>query len=246
MSERAIDLRSTDGITVVTINRPEKRNAMTRSMCEELEHAWLRFRDSEDKVAVLVGSGDVFCAGADLRDPPSEFWRALPDVGVDIGKPVISAVQGPAIGLGLAMVVFSDLCVAATSARFIYPEARLGVSKGLMAALSVRVSHKVAMELMLLGEPMPAQRAYDVGLVNRLAEPGAEFEQAMQMAATANQSAPLVLRMLKKFVRDTVPASPIEQMYRAQLETDKVLNSSDASAGLAAFREKRIPVFTGR
>jgi enoyl-CoA hydratase len=246
MSEGAIDTRSSDGITVVTINHPAKRNAMSAAMCSDLRRAWETFRDSDDRVAILTAQGDIFTAGADLRDPPSQFWKALPDVGVEIGKPVIAALNGPVIGLGVAMVAFCDLCVASRQSRFIYPEARVGVAAGLISSIATRIPHKVALELMLLGEPISAQRAYEVGLVNRLTEPGAQLEEALQMAGILSRSAPLVLRLLKQMVRETLPRSPIESMYLAQFQAEQVLHSQDAQEGLAAFREKRQPRFTGK
>ncbi len=245
-SDGAIDVRSADGVAVVTINRPAKRNAMTAAMCSQLAAAWQRFRDSDDRVAVLTGAGDMFCAGADLNDPPPEFWRALPDVGIDIGKPVISAVRGPAVGFGLGMVVFSDLCVAAEDASFFYPEAQIGISKGLMPALSVRVPHKVAMEIMLLGERVSARRGYEAGLVNRVVPADRVMDEAMRMAGVLSRSAPLVVRMLRSLALQTIPRSPVEAQYRAQLEVETVVLSRDAEAGLAAFGARRAPVFTGR
>lgn len=246
MSEGTIDVRSSDGITVVTIQRPDKRNAMTAAMCEQLRAAWETFRDGDDRAAILTGSGNFFCAGADLTSPPSQFWRALPDLGLDVGKPVITALNGPAIGLGVGLVAFSDLCVAATTARFVYPEARVGVALGLMGSIAARIPHKVALELLLLGEPLEAQRAYEVGLVNRVCDPDDVMDEAMRMARILASSAPRVLRMLKRMVRDTLPRSPVESMFLAQAEVDHVMHSEDAAEGLAAFREKRAPRFTGR
>ncbi len=245
MAEGSIDLASRNGVTVVTINRLAKRNAMSAAMCDDLRQAWLGFRDSEDRVAILRSEGDIFTAGADLTNPPAQFWKALPDVGVDIGKPVIAAVHGPAIGLGVAMVAFCDLCLATTGSRFIYPEARVGVAAGLISSLVARIPHKIALELMLLGEPISAQRGYEVGLVNRVVEPAQLMDEALRMAATLATCAPLVLKFLKKMVHETLPRSPIEAMYMAQLQAENVSLSADAREGLTAFKEKRAPRFKG-
>lgn len=238
--------RSQEGVTIITIDREAKRNALTAAMCTDLQKAFEDFRQSSDRVAVLTANGPVFTAGADLHNPPSQFWKALPDLGVDIGKPVIAALDGPCIGLGVAFVAFCDLCVASSNSRFVYPEARVGVAVGLISAIVARIPHKVAMELMLLGEPISAQRAYEVGLVNRVTEPGAALDEALRMAAQLAQSAPLVLRSLKKLVNQTLPKSPIETMYATQGQIDRVLHSADAQEGLAAFRDKRKPRFIGQ
>jgi enoyl-CoA hydratase/carnithine racemase len=121
----------------------------------------------------------------------------------------------------------------------------VGVAAGLISSIAARIPHKVALELMLLGQPLSAQRAYEVGLVNRVTEPGAELAEALEMAAVLAQSAPLVLGLLKKMVRETLPRSPIEAMYLAQADAERVLHSQDAQEGLNAFREKRAPRFTG-
>ena len=245
MSDGSIDSTSSDGITVVTINRPAKRNAMNAGMCDDLRRAWEVFRDSDDRVAILRAEGNTFTAGADLSNPPSQFWKAVPDVGIDIGKPVIAVVQGPVVGMGVAMVAFCDLCVASSDSKFIYPEAKVGVAAGLISALVARIPHKIALELILLGEPLPAQRAYEVGLVNRLTAPGAQMEEAMHMASVMTTAAPLVLKFLKKMTYETLPRSPIETMYRAQQQAEQVALSADAREGLLAFKEKRSPAFKG-
>ena len=242
----SIDYTSQGGVATIRINRPAKRNALSGMLCDQLRAAWVRLRDSDDRVGLLCAEGDTFTAGADLTNPPSDFWRAVPDVGIDIGKPVIAVVQGPVVGMGVTILAFCDLCVAADDARFIYPEAKVGVAMGLITAIGARIPHKIAMELMLLGGPLNAQRAYEAGLVNRVVPRGQEMETALQMAQTIAQSAPLVIKLLKDLTRQTLAHSPVEAMYRTSAQTLEVQRSADAAEGLLAFKEKRSPKFVGK
>lgn len=248
MNEGQIRYEAADGIAVVTIDRPAKRNALTSAMCADLHAAWQRVAASEEvRVAILTAAGDdIFTAGADLNDPPPHFWQAVPNIGVPLSKPIITAVSGPVIGSGVTMVAMSDLCIATESTRFIYPEAKVGVALGLVSSIATRIPQKIAMELLLLGDPISAERAYQAGLVNRLVPAGQHVETAMQMARTIAANAPLVVGMLKDMLLDTIPRSAVEEMYRTQRVVSRVLQSEDAKEGPLAFREKRAPQFRGR
>ncbi len=131
-SEAVVTYRSRDRIAIITINRPEKRNVLTHEVGEGLRAAWLRLNEADDRVGVLTGAGDkAFSAGADLGDPP-EVWRFTPGIGVAVEKPIIAAVDGWCIGGAVVLVQFCDLCVATERARFCYPEAKVGLSGGLI------------------------------------------------------------------------------------------------------------------
>src|SRR3984893_19247964 len=121
MSQGEIHYESADGIALITIDRPAKRNALTGTMCDALHAAWQRFAASEQaRVAILTAAGnDLFTAGADLNDPPPRFWEAVPNVGVAVSKPIIAAVAGPVVGGGVTIVAMSDLCVAAANTTFV-------------------------------------------------------------------------------------------------------------------------------
>lgn len=248
MSEGQIRYEAADGVALITIDRPAKRNALTSSMCADLHACWRRVADSDDvRVAILTAAGDdIFTAGADLNDPPPQFWQAVPNIGVPVSKPIIAAVSGPVIGAGVTMVAMSDLCVASESARFIYPEAKVGVALGLVSSIATRVPQKIAMELLLLGDPISGERAYQAGLVNRIVPVGQHVTAAKDMARSIAANAPLVVGMLKDMVLDTIPRSAVEEMYHTQRAINRVLQSEDAREGPLAFREKRAPQFRGR
>jgi enoyl-CoA hydratase len=247
MSQGEVHYTAQGSVAIITMDRPAKRNALSEHMCTQLHSAWLRFRDSEtERVAVLTGAGGVFTAGADLNGPPANFFDAIPDVGVRLDKAVIAAVGGAVIGGGLSMVAMCDLCVAGDDTRFIYPEAKVGVTAGLIACIAARMPHKVAMEVMLLGGAMDVGRAYEIGFVNRIVPAGEQLSAACEMAALLADAAPMVVGTLKRLVRNTMPRSPVERVHDARREIEPVMRSADMQEGLAAFREKRRPVFRGR
>lgn len=242
-----IDVRQEGRITVFTINRPEKLNAISSGVAVDLQKAFEDFDASDQRVAVLCGAGEkAFTSGADVTDLP-ELWRCVPTVGIQTNKPIICAVDGWCVGGGLVMAATSDLCVATERAKFSYPEAKLGLTGGIIAALAARIPHKMAMEVMLLGRPISGQRAYEMGLVNEVAPDGKHLEVALGMAQELADMAPLVLSTLKAMVNDhMLTKSPSEQMALTQAALNMVRNSADLQEGLAAYREKRSPNFKGK
>lgn len=238
---------SRDGIAEIAINRPEKYNVIDHSVVEGLNQAWRRFAASDDKVAVLTASGDkAFSAGANLKDIPHDFWRAVPGVGVPVNKPIIAATSGLVVGGAMVLVQFADLAVAAENTMFSYPEAKVGYSGGLISSLAARIPHKVAMELLLIGGSIDAHRAYEIGLVNRVVPVGEQLTVARQFAAQIAANAPLVLRLLKDFVGAVLPKSPSESAAIARAAVEAVNSAEDYREGVTAFLEKRPPVFSGR
>ncbi|HEX3537946.1 MAG TPA: enoyl-CoA hydratase-related protein [Stellaceae bacterium] len=234
-------------VTIVAINRPEKLNAINKAVAIELQEAFAAFDRSTQRVAILTGTGGrAFSAGADVTDLP-ELWRCVPTVGITTEKPIIAAVAGWCIGGGLVMAMMCDLLVATQNARFSYPEGKVGITGGMIAGLAARIPHKVAMELMLLGEPIPAERAYAVGLANRVVADGGEVEEALNIAEKIVDLAPLALATMKRFVNDGVlPKGPAELAARYGAELGAVRNSADAAEGVRAFRERRKPRYEGR
>ena len=166
----AITYAAANGIAVITLNREAAMNRMDNSLMDGLHAAWKRFMATpEDRVAVLTGAGTkAFCAGADLQNPPRGLYHGVPGIGVAVDKPVIAAVAGWCVGGGMVLTTMCDLMIAADNARFTYPEVKVGFSGGLITNLVTRIPHKIAMELLLLGETIDAKRAYEVGYVNKV------------------------------------------------------------------------------
>lgn len=234
-------------VTLFTIDRPARRNAICKDTALELQAGFAEFDASDQRVAVITGSGDEsFSSGADVSNLP-ELWRCIPGSGFTTDKPIIAATAGWVVGGAMVLTMMCDLIVAAENTRFSYPEARLGFTGGMIAGLAARIPHKAAMDLILLGRTMDAQRAYDIGLISEVAPTGKQVEVAMEQAQTLAESAPLVLTTIKRFVNQHVlPKSPSEAMSETMRQLNVVRDSADIKEGMAAFREKRKPVYTGR
>ena len=203
--------------------------------------------DSAQHVAILTGAGGrAFSAGADVTDLP-ELWRCVPTVGIASNKPIIAAVSGWCIGGGLVMAMMCDLLVAAENARFSYPEGKVGITGGMIAGLAARIPHKIAMEMMLVGEPIDARRAYEAGLANRIVSNGTEIDESVALAMKICDLAPLPLATMKRFVNEHVlPKGPAELAARFGAELAAVRGSADAAEGVRAFKERRKPRYEGR
>ena len=241
-----VKVESSEGITTITMTRADKRNALSQELCDGLYEAYRAFEAGGDQVAVLQADGPAFCVGADLKAPPAAMWKAVPDVSCKLTKPVIACTQGWVIGGAICMVMTCDLMVCADTTKFMYPEAKVGVFGGLMPGIVSRMPHKVAMELLLLGEEISVQRAYEVGFVNKVVPLGEERKEARRMASVIANSAPLVVRTLRDFANQTLPKGPAEFFVPERFKLETIANSEDRKEGNAAFREKRAPKFKGR
>jgi len=235
------------GVALITIERADKMNALNEGVIQGLRNAWQRFAGSDERVAILAAAGErAFSVGADIKDAPREMWQGVPSIGVEVNKPIVAAVHGWCIGGAYVIVQMCDLVVAAENTVFKYPEAQVGFTGGLIASAVARLPHKIAMEFMLLGRDLPAQRAYEVGMVNRVVPNGAQRDAALEYARVLVRSAPLVVETLKRFSLETLNASPAEAAALARRRLLSVRDSEDSSEGRRAFAEKRSPTFTGR
>lgn len=241
-----VTYESSDNIATITINRPERLNALSEEVILGLNAAWQRYALSNERCAIIHAAGDrAWSVGADIKAPPKEMWQGVPSVGVEVNKPVVAAVHGWCIGGAYCIVQMCDLVVAADNTVFKYPEAQLGFTGGLIASTVARMGHKVAMEFMLLGEDLGAQRAYEVGMVNKVVAAGTELAEARKYATILANSAPLVVETIKKFTLQTMPRSPAEAAAIAREQLLTVRESADGAEGRLAFKEKRDPQFSG-
>jgi len=248
-----------DHIATITLNRPEARNAINGALREELNAAWNRFREEEDAwVGILTANGDVFCAGADLMDGEGSvgtfggtFWEKPTinsfESGMELFKPTIAAVHGPCIGYGLTGVLFCDFVIASTEATFCFPEVSIGIPTIVGA---IRLPHRIgwanAMELLLTGKPISAQRAKETGLVWKLVEPDDVQAQAYAWARVLTEAAPLAQRATKEVAWRTADMGWIESVRFGEVMRKVAGATDDVAEGLAAWREKRKPQWRGR
>ncbi|RCW68635.1 enoyl-CoA hydratase/isomerase family protein [Pseudorhodoferax soli] len=245
----AVTYESSQGVAIITINRPERLNAIDEEVEQGLQAAWLQFNArAEDRVAVLTGSGDrAFSVGRDKSvTAPPDYRRFTPNVVIQVDKPIIGAVAGWCVGGAVVLMQACDLLIAAENTKFSYPEVKIGFAGGLLCALAGRIPHKVAMEMLLLGKEISVERAYQVGFVNRIVPVGEQLTQAVEMAREMATHAPMVMGMLKRGVQHALPKSPAEEGALALRETEAVFASADFQEGLASLQEKRRPQFHGR
>ncbi|MFT5481833.1 MAG: enoyl-CoA hydratase [Halieaceae bacterium] len=250
MSDAVLFDARSDGIVIITLNRPEQRNTLSRKVREGLFEAWDRFeRDSALRVAILTGSGDkAFCAGGDLKEmveskmavPPREMFP-VPGDTIELSKPTIAAVNGVAFAGGWMIAQACDLCVASTSARFAVTEVKVGRSSPWAAPLIHMIPQRIMMEILLTGKPITAQRAYEIGLVNRLAEPGCLLDCALELATEVLDGAPLSVSAARNTVMLATEMGRSDALAAARQASENCYNSKDAQEGPLAFSEKRRP-----
>jgi enoyl-CoA hydratase/carnithine racemase len=244
-----------EGVAWLTIDRPEARNALSRAVREGLWAGIHRFNaDDSAKVLVLTATGDkAFCAGGDLKEmaetslqvPPPDF---LPQFGrnVDVPKPTIAAVNGVAFAGGFLLAQQCDLVVAASHATFAVTEVKVGRGSPWAAPLSWLVPPRLALEILLTGDPISAHRACEIGLVNHVVDGPDLLDHTRSLALKIAANAPLSVLASKRTAYLSASLSREEAYARAEEIWEPVYMSADAQEGPAAFREKRTPVWKGR
>jgi enoyl-CoA hydratase/carnithine racemase len=255
LATEAVTYDVRNGVAWLTINRPEAHNALNKAVRDGLFDGVRRFNDDDDaKVLVLTGAGEkAFCAGGDLKEmaanaltvPPIDF---VPQFGrnIEVTKPTIAAVNGVALAGGFLLAQTCDLAVAADNAKFAISEVKVGRGAPWAAPLPWMIPPRVAMQILLTGDPIDASRAHEIGLVNEVV-PAAELEAATQrLAERIAANAPLSVRAAKRTVR-LVAELPLAEAYdEAERIWEPVYLSDDAQEGPAAFGDKRQPRWAGR
>lgn len=245
-----------DGVLIITINRPEAKNAINLETAQAMAAALDRLdADESVHIGILTGAGATFCSGMDLKAFARDRQRPLVE-GRGFGglverapeKPLIAAVEGYALAGGCELALACDLIVAASNATFGLPEVKRGLvpGSGGMLRLPRQLPYHVAMEIILTGDMFAAQRAYEFGLVNRLTEPGAALRGALELARVIVANGPLAVRTAKKIVSQSGSWDPADMFDTQRPLIAPIFTSADAKEGATAFAEKRAPVWTGK
>ncbi len=255
MSDAVLYAVDTDGIAIITINRPEQRNCLSKEVRAGLFAAWDRFEhDASARIAILTGSGEkAFCAGGDLKEMvetglkvPSRDMFPVPYETIKLSKPTIAAVNGVAFAGGWMIAQGCDLCVASTTAKFAITEVKVGRGSPWAAPLIHMIPQRIFMEIVLTGKPITAQRAYEIGLINRLALPDRLMAAALELAREVIEGAPLSVAAARETVMLSTEMGRAEALNAAWAAHETAYNSGDAQEGPRAFSEKRKPVWSGR
>ena len=246
-------------VVTITYNRPDALNAINGELRQDLNAAWTRFREDEDAwVAIVTGAGRAFCAGADLKDGagavgtwPGTFWE-IPTInsfesGWEIWKPTIAAINGHCLGYGLTAVAACDFVIASDRATFGFPEVRIGVPT-IVGAMRMpgKVGWQNAMELLLTGDRVDAERAKEMGLVGRVVPHDELMTEARALADRLCQGAPLAVRATKEMAYRGSQLPWTDAVRMGETMRRLVGQSEDAAEGRRAAREGRPPQWRGR
>ncbi|UEA60170.1 crotonase/enoyl-CoA hydratase family protein [Gordonia otitidis] len=243
-----------DGIAVVTIDRPDARNAVDQEVAQQLAAAMDEFERRDDiTIGILTGAGETFCAGMDLKaftrgELPSVPGRGFGGIAsAPPSKPLIAAVEGWALAGGCELALSADLIVAAEDAKFGLPEVKRGLAAaaGGLLRLPKILPYQLAMEIALTGDPITAVRAHEFGLVNTLAPSDGALDAARELAGRIAANGPLAVRATKQVVSMAIRYTDPELFAAQRGILDPVFASDDAQEGARAFAEKRAPTWTG-
>ncbi len=255
-----LQIREADGIHTITLNRPERRNALNPQLIAELTHAMGEASVCDCEVVVLTGAGTAFCSGMDLEnlrtltdqrpedqrvDAESMMWmmRRL----YELAKPTIAAVNGPAIAGGAGLATLCDFTLAASHAKFGYTEVKIGFIPAIVSVFLLEmIGEKIAKTLLLSGKILDAQEALALGLVTEVVPEGELMQRTNALASTLLKNSPESMSAVKKLLCGFAKERLDRDLARAMRWNEKIRNSPDFREGLTAFLEKREPVWPGR
>ncbi|MDJ0957021.1 MAG: enoyl-CoA hydratase-related protein [Arenicellales bacterium] len=252
----ATEIKTSDSVAVITINRPEHYNALTTGVLEEIAD-YLISIDTDDKqtCAIITGAGEHFAAGADVRelaakdahaglyDPRVGYWRAIRS----FRKPLITAVEGYCLGGGCELAMMGDIIVAGKGATFGQPEVKLGIMPGAGGTqrLTAAIGKAKSMKIILTGESMDAHEAFTSGLISELTEKGSALARALEIANVIAQRPKAAIRLAKEAVLAAAEHSLVSGLAQERRSFELLLSTKDKQEGITAFLEKRKPVFSG-
>ena len=260
MSYRTLDLSFDSGIATLTLNRPDKRNAISYDLIDDLIHALEEVRNSTAHILILTGAGKAFCSGMDLdnlksligRTPEQNLEDSRTMVGLfrslyEFPKPTIAAVNGAAIAGGTGLALLCDFTLAAPEAKFGYTEVRIGFVPAIVSTFLLRqVGEKIARDLLLTGRIFDAAEGQKLGLINEIVAPEKLLDRARELAVQLAESSPLSLFHTKRLLTNHARAELDAQIESAIRENAGIRESVDFREGITSFLEKRKPKWTGR
>jgi methylglutaconyl-CoA hydratase len=260
MTFQTLQLAHDSGISTITLNRPEKRNALSFELVSEILTALDEIEQSSAQVAILTGAGKAFCAGMDLdalkslvgktheenvkdSERMAQMFRRI----YDFPLPTIAAVNGAAIAGGTGIATMCDFTLAVSNAKFGYTEVRIGFVPAIVSSILVwQVGHKVARDLLLSGRQFDADDAYRFGLVNELVEPDRLMQRAKELANELLQNSPSSMRATKKLINGFLAPQLDQQIATAIQDNARIRATEDFREGITSFLEKRKPRWSGK
>ena len=260
MNFKTLLLANESGLALITLNRPEKRNAVSFELVEELLRALDEIEKSDAQVLIITGAGKAFCAGLDLDDlkalvgksheenvKDSAFMARLFRRIYEFPLPTIAAVNGAAIAGGTGIATMCDFTLAVPEAKFGYTEVRIGFVPAIVSSfLVMQVGHKIARDLLLTGRLFDAAEAHRIGLVNEIFVPGKLMTRARELAALLMENSPSSMRLTKKLINGFIAAQLDRQIAQAVEDNARIRTTADFREGISSFLEKRKPKWTGK
>ncbi len=260
MEYRTIQLSSDSGVSTITLNRPEKRNAVSFALVEELLTALDEIEQSSAQVVILTGAGKAFCAGLDLDELKNLLGKTQDENVEDSSRmgrifrriydfplPTIAAVNGAAIAGGTGFATMCDFTLAVPEAKFGYTEVRIGFVPAIVSSMLVwQVGHKIARDLLLTGRLFDAAEAHRYGLVNEVVEPAQLMTRARELAVQLMENSPSSMRATKRLINGFIGAQLDHQISQAVQDNARIRTTADFREGITSFLEKRKPRWSGK